>query len=203
MAGVPTIPRMALTVGDRTVRPLTADQVMAMLSAGIIPQDNRLELLGGVLTEKPVKSPEHEAVKERLVAWLAPGVAEGRYLIRVEGCLVVPDVTSLPEPDVMVLAPSQDPGRHPTSALLVIEVALTSVLTDLQDKPALYAAAGVPEYWVVDVENRMTVAFSGPGADGYGVRLTTGPGHRVAAGSLGLAPLDLGELFAGLAPATP
>ena len=48
---------MALTVADRPVRPLTVDEVMAMLRAGIIPGDNRLELLDGELTEKPMRAP--------------------------------------------------------------------------------------------------------------------------------------------------
>ena len=76
---------MALTVGDRPVRPLTQDEVLLMVEAGILGDDEPVELLHGVLTAVSAKTPGHEAVKLRLVRWLAAGAAAGRFDVRIEG----------------------------------------------------------------------------------------------------------------------
>ena len=138
---------MALDIGDREVRPLTADEVLRMVDAGILGEDDRVELLGGVLTRVSPKGRAHEAVKERLIRWLAAGLADGRYAVRAESGLAVPDRTSLPEPDVAVFEAGHDELELPETALLVVEVAVTSLRTDTEVKPGLYAAAGVQEYW--------------------------------------------------------
>lgn len=188
---------MALSVGDRAVRSLTADEVMAMVEAGILPEDEPVELLHGVLTEKSVKTPAHEAVKVRLVQWLAPNADAGGYQVRVESPMVVPDRTSLPEPDFAVVTRT-DAIDHPTTALLVVEVAVSSLRTDLTIKPALFSAAGVPELWVVDVPARRLRIFAEPRSNAYS--------HRAVRDSEGCArprhvqvePLDLAGLFQGL-----
>jgi len=99
---------MARTVAERLVRPSTVDMVMAMLDAGIIPGDNRLELLDGALTEKPVKGGPHEEVKRRLLLWLDPSGNAQQFDVLVEAGLVVPDRISLPQPDLMVAPPTRD-----------------------------------------------------------------------------------------------
>jgi Uma2 family endonuclease len=189
---------MALTVGDRRVRPLTADEVLRMVEAGILDADERVELLHGVLTAVSPKSPAHVAVKERLLAWLRPGVDASRYAVRTEDPLVVPDTTSLPEPDIAVVQRGSYVRRHPTSALLVVEVAVSSLRTDTAVKPALYAAAGVPELWVVDVPGRRLTAFAGPRPAGYATQTAHGPEGCVRPASVKAEPLDLARLFEGL-----
>ena len=73
----PTIIDMALTVGDRAVRPLTADEVLRMLELGILSEDEPAELLHGVLTAVTRQSVAHVAVLQRLQRWLAPLVVAG------------------------------------------------------------------------------------------------------------------------------
>lgn len=196
--GAPTISLMALTVGDREVRPLTADEVIRMEELGILHEDDPVELLHGVLTVVSAKTPGHEAVKMRLNRWLAAGIAAGDYDVHVEGCLVVPDRTSLPEPDLMVVPTAADPRHHPDTALLVIEVAVSSLHVDTSIKPPLYAAAGVAELWVVDVEGRRVRLFSEPRDGGYAVEALVGPEGLLQPRAVDVAPLDLAELFAGL-----
>ena len=94
---------MAFVLGDRPVRPLTADEVLGMVEAGILSPKERVELLHGVLTEKSVKTPGHEEIKRRLVRWLNP--ANDDHWVRVEGAFIVPDRTSLPEPDLAAVPP--------------------------------------------------------------------------------------------------
>jgi Uma2 family endonuclease len=189
---------MALTVAGRTVRPLTVDEVMAMLEAGIIPGDNRLELLDGVLTEKPVKSAAHEEVKRRLLLWLDPTGNAEHLDVLVEAGLVVPDRTGLPEPDLMVLPATRDRLALPTQALLAIEVAVTTQATDLGRKAELYAETGVPEYWVVDVPARQLVRCTRPTGGRYARREELAPPALPRPVALGVGPLDLEALLAGL-----
>ncbi len=191
-------PPMPFAVGDRAVRPLTADEVLRMVDVGILGEDEPVELLHGVLTEVSPKSPDHEAVKARLIRWLALASAAGGHEVRVEAPIVVPDTTSLPEPDVLVVPAGQDPTRHPTTALLVIEVAVSSLRTDTTVKPALYAAAGVPEVWVVDVCARRVHVLSDPGTGGYAIEVVVGPDGLAAPRQVEAEPLDLAGLFAGL-----
>jgi Uma2 family endonuclease len=189
---------MALTVGDRPVRPLTADEVLRMVELGILSEDEPVELLHGALTRKAVKTPQHEAVKARLVGWLAQGAGSGGYEIRVEACLVVPDHTSLPEPDLMAVAGGGDPLRHPATALLVVEVSWSSLRVDIGVKPALYAAAGVPELWVVDVPAGRVLVLTEPGETGYAQEHVVGSGEHLRPHALEIAPLAVDALFAGL-----
>jgi Uma2 family endonuclease len=195
--GLRTIRPMALTVGDREVRPLTADEVMRMVELGILDEDEPSELLHGVLVARAVKSPGHEVVKRRLNQWLVEHARAGGYEVGIENPIVVPDRTSLPEPDIAAVAQGGDPRQHPTSALLVIEVAVSSIRTDTEVKPALYAAAGVPELWVVDVAARQVRRFTSPAADRYLVDETFNEG-RLSPDGVAVPPIALADLFAGL-----
>ena len=78
-----TLTPMASAVEDRRIRPLTADEVLRMVHAGILREDEPVELLDGALREKGVKSPPHEATRTRLLNWLLPCVARHEYLVRV------------------------------------------------------------------------------------------------------------------------
>ena len=193
----PIIGRMVLSVADLPVWPLTADDVMRMVDAGILEEDAPVELLAGVLTQVSPKSPEHGTVIARLVRWLIVADPSERYEVRTEHPLAVPDRQSLPEPDVAVVTRSSA-GGHPPTARLVIEVAVSSLVADTHVKPVLYAAARVPEYWVVDVVERRLEVFTGPGPDGYAAHRTASAPARVQPVAADLPPLDLGALLAGL-----
>jgi Uma2 family endonuclease len=169
-----------------------------MVELGILDEDEPVELLHGVLTAVSAKTPGHEVVKARLLAWLAAGIDAGDYEVRVEGCLLVPDRTSLPEPDLMVLSEPSDPRRHPETASLVIEVAVSSLRTDTRIKPPLYAAAGVPELWVVDVDARSVRIFTDPRGARYATERVAGADTRLRPARVDVQALSLAELFAEL-----
>lgn len=186
---------MALTLDDRPVRRLTADEVMRMVEHGILESGERVELLDGILTEKPVKGAPHSVVQSRLLDWAAQ--LRGRYAVRADSPLVVPDDAYLPEPDLAVIEPT-DAIAHPTTALLVVEVAQTSLRTDLERKPALYASADVPDYWVVDVAAKQLVRFSDPDGGAYGRSERIDGAGTIRPLAVDAGPLDLPGLFAGL-----
>jgi Uma2 family endonuclease len=93
-----------------------------------------------------------------------------------------------PQPDVAVFAGKfEDYTDHPTTALLIVEVADTTLATDTTVKAELYATAGIADYWVLDVENRQLHVFRDPeslpaglGATAYRTHLTLNPTDRVS-----------------------
>ena len=106
-----------------------------------------------------------------------------------------------PEPDITVLRrplPALGGNPGPTDILLLVEVADSSLGQDLSTKAKLYARAGIPEYWVLDLENRRLYVHRDPAADAYQTLFETGengeaepqsrPGHRIAIEALLLKP---------------
>ena len=102
-----------------------------------------------------------------------------------------------PEPDLCVLRWRKDfyAGRHPLPAdvLLLIEIADSSLRYDSSTKLALYARAGVPRYWIVDVRDRSILAFTQPAGDRYLSQQRWRAGDRIPLGEPGspLAGLEV------------
>ena len=88
--------------------------------------------------------------------------------MRVQHPLVI-DPDAEPEPDIAVVAgePRAHIGAHPRSAVLVVEVAGSSLAFDRRDKALLYARASIPEYWIVNLADRVVEVHREPGAQGY------------------------------------
>ena len=189
---------MALALGSQKLHRLTVDDVARMLEAGVLTEDTPVELLEGMLVEMTPKVPTHTGILTRLDRWLLPIRLAGVYDVRIEQPLAVPDPSSLPEPDLAVVERVTDLSVHPTTALLVIEVAVTSQVVDTTVKPALYAAAGVPEYWVVDVPARRIEIRSAPAGGSYGSLEVRGPGDAVRPAGLELPRLDPADLLPGV-----
>lgn len=143
--------------------PISVAQYHRLSAAGIVPE--RTELLQGVIIEQMTKSPLHTFLVQRLAGWLAAALSSGR-IVRKGEPLTLAD--SEPEPDLAVVAGTPDDYRasHPTTADLVIEVAIATLGID-RAKADVYAAAGVVEYWIVIPESRSVEVHRGPSADGY------------------------------------
>lgn len=196
MAAV-TIGPMALTIGDRPVRKLTVDEVDRMLEHGILEDSRRVELLHGVLVERVSEGEPHALVTERILRWVAPLLVRDAYRVQMGSPLRLPDNTSLPEPDAKVFTRDAPELARVSTALLVIEVSVTSLRTDLRVKAPMYASADVVEYWVIDVNGREVVIHTEPRANDYDSirRVSGGPLQPIA---VDVEPLDLDALFAGL-----
>ena len=186
---------MALTLGDRTLYRLSVDDVERMLGSGVLTEDTPVELLEGVLVDTSPKSPAHSRVLKAIDDWLLPLRVADRHWVRIEQPLAVPDRTSLPEPDLAVVLPAEDETVHPRTALLVVEIAVSSYATDTSVKPALYAEARVPHYWVVDVARRRLEVRRDPVGAEYRRTEVHGPGEAVTALGLDLPALELDLLF--------
>lgn len=109
----------------------------------------RIELLRGALVEMSPQKPAHASTTSALADALAKALG-GRALVRQHSPLALSE-DSEPEPDVAVVAPCDYTALHPKAALLVVEVADSSLSKDREVKAALYAEAGVPDYWIVNL----------------------------------------------------
>lgn len=132
----------------------TAERYFALVDEGVLQPDDRVELLEGVIVAMPPQSPPH-AGHTALIARRLGALVGDRAAVRSQSPLPV-GALSVPEPDVAVVPGSESDylTRHPTTALLVVEVAVSSLPQDRLTKAAIYAAAGVPEYWIVNLRDR-------------------------------------------------
>ncbi len=144
----------------------------------------RVELLDGFLVDVSPQGPRHAALVQALMRTFAEYV----HLLRVQMPLATGDLSE-PEPD-LALVEHHDPERHPSTALLVIEVAITSQAQD-EYNAAAYAQARVPDYWLIDGEAGTVTVFSGPGAQGYAHRAVLRGTDALA------APVPIDELTVG------
>jgi Uma2 family endonuclease len=140
------------------------DQYERMVSAGILPETNRFELIEGRIVEKGVKRPPHSTAAtkcQRAIGRLLPA----GWHARKEEPVRIPGRRSEPEPDVSVVRgePEDYEGRHPGPAdvALVVEVARARKAKDRKLAP-IYAASGIPAFWIVDVGRRRHEVYSGP-----------------------------------------
>ena len=106
---------------------------------------------------------------------------------------VPPD--SVPEPDLALIESEPSPDRHPRTALLVVEVAVSSHAIDRTVKAGLYARASVPIYWLVDVPGRAVEVRTDPGPSGYRACETYAVGALVPSPAPGVADLDVAWLL--------
>lgn len=155
-------------------------------------EDQRVELIDGLILDMSPKSPAHENAIAWLNRWLVRHVDLDRYDVRVGSPLKIGN--SEPEPDLAVVDLEHPPDSHHLSAHLVIEVALSSRERDLAVKPRIYATA-VTEYWVFDLEHRQLVTHREPAATGFRQVRTWGADDRVGPEQLELPPLSVSELL--------
>lgn len=126
----------------------------------VVPEQ-RLELIDGEVLQVIAKGTRHTAVVHRLISAIQTCLAaspEVPLQLRVEAPLDLGPADE-PEPDLALVARREDDywTAHPTAAdtVLVIEVADSSLTFDLETKAHLYAAAGIPHYWVIDVQEQL------------------------------------------------
>ena len=146
-----------------TRRRFTVDEYCAMADAGILAEEERVELLDGEIFVMPPIGPPHEDGTTRLSRDLILRLGD-RAWVRVQNSVRLNDY-GLPEPDIAVVRFRDDYHRNrptPADVLLVIEVADSSLRRDRELKLPHYAAAGIPEVWIANVPARQVEAFHDP-----------------------------------------
>jgi Uma2 family endonuclease len=151
----------------------TREEYHRMVELGLF-HDQRIELIDGEILEMSPQEAAHFATIARLQKVLAEAFGAG-YWVRAQGPLVLAN-HSEPEPDIAVVEGTiDDYSDHPRTALLVVEVSHTTLTFDRRDKGSLYAAAGIAEYWIVNLNDRQLEVHRGPQQDvaqrfGFGFR---------------------------------
>jgi len=147
-------------------RRFTVAEVEAMVAAGVMEEDERVELIGGELVPMSPKGNQHEVVKSALVdRWIRARPDDCR--LTQETTFRLSDDTYL-EPDVVVYLRNVGlKGLTGTNVLLVVEIADSSLRYDIGRKAALYASFGVRELWVIDAVRLTVCVFRDPAPEGY------------------------------------
>lgn len=176
-------------------RRLQLTEYHRMIDAGVFDEDDHLELLKGVLVAMSPQNPKHARVIEHL-NWALQRALEQDFRVRVQLPLTLPKLSSEPEPDLAVVDRRDGPWpRHPERALLVIEVADESLRKDRGAKLQLYAAAGLPEYWVINCRDGQVEVFRGPRDGTYEDRSVARRGETVACEALDGVSLAVSAIF--------
>ncbi len=158
----PSVERCAAEPPDVIWR-LSVDQYHAMIHMGILTDDDPVELLEGWLVAKMPKNPPHRAVT-RLIRQVLERLVPAEWYVDSQEPITTDD--SEPEPDVVVV---RGETRHyldrhpgPQDVGLVIEVADTTLQRDRGFKKRLYARAGIPVYWIVNLSDNQCEVYTEP-----------------------------------------
>lgn len=153
-----------------------------MTNAGVLGEDDRVELIEGEIVDMAAKGTAHVVCVRRLVQWFGDH-RDNRYLLQVQDPIVLSDDTE-PEPDLALvrLAPDEYQSDHPgpKDVFLVVEVADSSLAFDRGRKAALYARAGITDYWVVNAPDSYIDVFRDPSPGGYQDVRTCFPGESIS-----------------------
>ncbi|MBK7872485.1 MAG: Uma2 family endonuclease [Saprospiraceae bacterium] len=174
----------------------TVEDYYKMADVGILKPEDRVELIKGeIIKMSPIKS-FHAGIVNFLNRTLIKQLSN-----KVSICIQNPvniDKHSEPEPDVVVAKFRKDDYRHqhprPEDIFLVIEVADTSIKLDRQVKLPLYAEAGIPEYWIVNLKEQQVEIYSQPIDKEYTITRVAFVGETIACSTIDFE-LEVKELF--------
>ena len=157
---------MAVAVSRRR---FTVDDYHRMGEAGILSPTDRMELIDGEIVTKTGIGPRHGASVDRATRALVTTV-DTSAIVRVQGSVRL-DLFNEPEPDILLLRPQADfyASAHPGPAdiLLIVVVAESSIDFDRDIKARVYARAGLPDYWLVDLNEDLVHVHSDPSSGIY------------------------------------
>ena len=161
----------------------------------------RMVLIRGEIFEMPNPNPPHD-MATTLALYLLQSIFGAGFTVRAQMGLVL-GLTTDPMPDIAVIVGSpRDYISHPTMAVLVVEVAKSSLDFDLGLKASLYASAGMADYWVVDVNGRQVIVHRDPVADsaqpfgaGYARVSANDAGQSISPLAVPLAAVAVGDLL--------
>jgi len=154
--------RLMLEAAPLRTRRWSRREYEHLVERGFFGCDERLELLDGLLLVKEPQSSTHMTAL-RLVEDAVRIAFGAGWDVRAQGPVAL-DRRSEPEPDVSVVrgSPRDYLDAHPRSPVLVVEVALASLRLDRTQKCRAYARAGVPEYWIVNLVDRVLEVYHEP-----------------------------------------
>jgi Uma2 family endonuclease len=179
-------------------RLFTVDDYYRMAEAGILHEDDRVELINGEIVEMVPIGSHHASVVMRLNYHLSRLVPGEQAMLSVQGPVRLNKVSE-PQPDIVLLRPRADfyGEGHPTASdiLLLIEVADSSLDADREVKLPLYAEVGVVECWIVDLKAQRVEVYRSPSERSYQVQMSFAHGDGVAPEVLPDVKLRVSEIL--------
>jgi Uma2 family endonuclease len=174
---------------------LTREEYERRIEKGFFHPGERVELIDGLLVESEPQSGCHADTVSLVLYTLVPLFTSGCHL-RVQMPLAL-GLDSEPEPDIAVVPgpPGSYSPDHPTSALLVVEVAESSLPHDRKRKASLYARAGTPEYWVMNLVDWRLEVYRDPVNGEYRSSTFLRAGDNVSPLSRPDARIPVADLF--------
>jgi Uma2 family endonuclease len=177
-------------------RRFSVSEYHRLIELGILTEDDNLELLEGYLVHKMTRNPPHDAALQRgnrtWIRLLPPS-----WDVRVQSAITLAD--SEPEPDFAIVRGDVQSysSRHPSPAdiALVVEVADATLPGDRDDKGRIYARAGIPRYWIVNVNDQQVEEYSSPSGPGpdpkYAQRVDYQAGDTISLSLGGMAVVQV------------
>lgn len=177
--------------------PISAEEFLRMGAAGVFGPEVRLELIEGEIIEMAPIHPPHAGRVKKLAALFFQRVG-GHAIVSVQDPIIT-SARSVPQPDLALLRPRSDyySVSHPevSDVFLVVEVADTTLAFDRGIKVPLYARSGIPEVWIVNVNERALHGFRDPAGGSYRSAFTAQVGERVACAALPGVAVEVREIF--------
>lgn len=168
-----------------------------MGEAGIFSEDDRVELMDGEVVEMaPIGDRHIESVMRlnRLLSRWALHTRETGLFVSVQNPLALGEYGE-PQPDLTLVRRRGDRSGIPITGevLLVVEVAATSLIYDRETKLPLYARAGIPEAWIIDLDADVVEVYSQPGPGSYRRNVIFKRGERVVSSTVAGLAFDVAE----------
>ena len=175
----------------------TAEEYRAMGGAGVLGEDDRVELLGGEIVDMAPIGSRHLACVVALTHLLVEASGR-RWFVSAQNPVRLSGRDE-PQPDLALLGRRPDPAAPtppgPEELLLVVEVSDTTLAYDRNVKLPLYSRAGIREAWIVDLPGRRVEVHSEPGPGGYRDVQAFGPEEAIVSVALGGVSLPVDEVL--------
>lgn len=187
----------------RQLRRFTLSEYQHLIELDIFDEDERLELLDGLLVEMSPINPRHAVCVDKL-SRVINHLFYNKAWIRVQAPITIEGRSSQPQPDVTVafLQPEVYEERHVKAEeiFLLVEVAESSLYGDQNDKQELYASAGIPEYWIVNLVDSQLEVYQEPylsatGEGSYKIKRTYTRDETVFSQAFPDCPIALNEVL--------
>ena len=192
MPAMPTQPAGPNRIPSPLYR-MTLEQYESLIATGFFPEQDDVHLINGYVVNRMAESPLHGAVCEAIRLAIGALLLAGWHP-RSEKGLRIPARTSIPRPDLAIVRGNwwDYQARYPdaSDAALVAEVSISSLDED-RAKAEIYAAGGIPVYWIINVDDGQVEVYSRPGPSGYQSHEVLAPGHVL---SVVIDGVDLGEI---------
>lgn len=166
-----------------------------MVGAGVLEPTERLELIDGEILQLPPQSTRHFTAIRLAAQTLGTAFGNG-YDVRTQGPIAI-DGHSEPEPDIAVVtgSPRDYADAHPRAAVLIVEVADSSLGFDRVRKKRLYARNGIQDYWILDLSAARLEVYRDPHGDDYLSIRTLARDQHIAPLAVPASKIQVAELL--------